>query len=131
MSEPVTRHRSDPRHAAVERAVKTAAMALLARDRTVAEVVAALTDAVAAISPADVSPREGVAAVRQSRRNAMLAELECLIQRGRGRAAPMLVARKFAADPHDMVEVASLARKLRRWRREKNGHCPIAGENIG
>jgi len=120
----------DPRQAAVERAVKSAALALLARDQTIAEVVAALTDAVAAISPADATPREGVAAVRQSRTRAMLAELDCLIQRGRGRAAPMLVARKFAADPHDTVEVASLARKLRRWRSKINGQCPkVASDN--
>jgi hypothetical protein len=122
---------ADPRQATVERAVKAAALALLARDQTPAEVVASLTDAVAAISPADTTPREGVAAVRQSRRGAMLAELERLERQGRGRAAAMVVAGKFAADPHDDVEVASLARKLRRWRHKKNGHCPFAGENVG
>jgi hypothetical protein len=123
---PVTKYRSDPRQAAVERAVKTAAMALLARDQTVAEVVAALTDAVAGEMPADVTPRETVAAVRQSRREKMVAELIRLEQEGRGRPAAMLVARKFASDPLDPIEVESLARKLRRWRREKNGHCPVA-----
>jgi hypothetical protein len=122
---------ADPRQAAVERAIRAAAMAILARDQTVAEIVAKLTDAVAGIAPADFSPREGIAAVRQSRRKAMLAELEALTQRGRGRAAPMLLARKFAADPHDSVEVTSLARKLRRWRNEKFGRCPLPGENIG
>jgi hypothetical protein len=114
------------RQAAVERAVKAAALALLSRDRTVAEVVAALADAVSADVPADTTPRESVAAVRQSRRERMVTELIRLEQKGRGRPAAMLVARKFASDPHDPIEVESLARKLRRWRREKNGHCPVA-----
>jgi L-serine deaminase len=47
---------SDPRRASVERAVNAAALALLARDQTVAEVVAALTNAVAGDIPADVTP---------------------------------------------------------------------------
>src|SRR3954447_26146395 len=122
---------ADARQAAVERAVKAAAMALLARDQTVAECVAGLTEAVTALAPASVTPREGVAAVLQSRSNAMLAELELLIQRGRGRAAPMLLARKFAADPHDTIEVASLARKLRRWRSKKSGQCPLPSNAMG
>jgi hypothetical protein len=127
MSEAVTMYRGDPRQAAaIERAVRAAALALLARDRTVAEVVAALTDAVAGEVPADITPRESVAAVRQSRREKMVAELIRLEQEGRGRPAAMVVARRFAADARDPVEVASLARKLRRWRREKNGQCPVS-----
>jgi hypothetical protein len=105
---------SDPRQAAVKRAVEAAAMALLARDQTVAEVVAALANAVDTIVPADVTPREGLAALRQSRRERMLDELERYERQGRGRAAVMLVARHFAADKHDPVEVASLRRKLNR-----------------
>jgi hypothetical protein len=115
MSEPVTR--SDPRLIAIERAIRGAALALLGRDQTVAEVVAALTNAVAGNAPADVTPRESVAAVRQSRREQMVAEVLRLEVQRRGRNAAMLVARKFASDPLDMVEVESLARKLRRWRR--------------
>jgi hypothetical protein len=106
----------DQRRASVERAVKAAALALLARDQTVAEVVAALARAVATDAPADVTPREDAAAARQSRREKMGAELDRLEQSGRGRSAAMLVARKFAGDPLDPVEVESLARKLRRWR---------------
>jgi hypothetical protein len=124
MSEAVTM--SDPRRASVERAVKAAALALLARDQTVAEVVAALTNAVAGVVPADLTPRESVAAVRQSRREKMVSELIRLEREGRGRPAAMLVARKFAGDPLDPIEVESLARKLRRWRREKSGQCPVA-----
>src|SRR5437016_3569386 len=111
--------RSDPRQAVVERAVRAAALALMARDQTIAEVVAALTDAVASVSPADITPREGIAAVRRSRRERMLEELARHERQGRGRDAVKLVARDFAADKHDTVEVASIARKLRRWREEK------------
>jgi thioesterase domain-containing protein len=121
----------DPRQAAVKRAVEAAAIALLARDQTVAEVVAALTDAVASIAPADVTPREGLAALRQSRREEMLDELARYERQGRGRDAAKMVARDFAADKRDAVEVASIARKLRRWRSEKNGQCPNATSELG
>ena len=59
MSDPVTKYRSDPRRPAIERAIRTATLALLARDQTVAEVVAALTDAVADEVPPDITPPEG------------------------------------------------------------------------
>jgi hypothetical protein len=108
----------DPRHAVVERAVKAAALALLSRDRTVAEVVAALAEAVAD-APGDVTPRESAAVARQSRRAKMITELIRLEQQGHGRSAAMLVARKFAGDPRDPIEVESLARQLRRWRARK------------
>jgi hypothetical protein len=107
---------SDSRVAVIEQAIKAIALARLARGQSVAEVVAALTDAGLDEMSAGSTPRESVAAVRQSQRKAMLAELERLVQLGRGRAGPMLVAHRFAADPRDPVEVASLARKLRRWR---------------
>jgi hypothetical protein len=42
-------------------------------------------DAVAADTPCDTSPRESVAAARQSRRKAMLEEFDRLEQLGRGR----------------------------------------------
>jgi hypothetical protein len=126
MSEDVARYRSDPRQPAIERAVKAAALALLARDLTIAEVVAALSDAVAGEMDSGVTPRESVAAVRQSKRERMVAELVRLEQDGRARASAMVVARKFASDPRDPVEVESLARKLRRWRCEKNGQCPVS-----
>jgi hypothetical protein len=114
------------RHAAIERAVKAAALALLSHDQTIAEVVATLANAVAGGEPADVTPREGVAAARQSRRDKMITDLIRLEQEGRGRPAATIVARRFASDPHDPTEVESLATKLRRWRRKKNGQCPVA-----
>jgi hypothetical protein len=114
---------SDPRLAAIESAVRETALKLWARDQTVAEIVEKLT--VVGAMPVD-TPRDGAAAVRESRRKAMLAELERIEQEGRGSAAAMLVARKFASDPLDPIEVESLATKLRRWRREKNGQCPVS-----
>jgi DNA-binding NarL/FixJ family response regulator len=113
MSDAVTKYRQWQ----VERAVKAAALALLSRDQTVAEVVAALAVVVDGELPADISPRERVAAVRQSRREQMLAELARHEGRGRKRDAVMKVARDFASDKLDGVEVASLVRKLHRWRR--------------
>jgi hypothetical protein len=115
---------SDPRLAAIERAVRETALKLWARNQTVTEIVEKLT--VVGAMPADITLRESVAAVRQSRRKEMLAELERLEQEGRKRDAVMVVAGDFAADASDTVEVDSLARKLRRWRREKNGQCPFA-----
>jgi hypothetical protein len=57
-------------------------------------------------------------------REQMVAELVRLEQEGRGRAAPMLIARKFAS-VLDPVEVESLARKLRRWRQNEIRTCPV------
>src|SRR5712671_618818 len=111
---------SDPRQVIVERAVRAAAMALWARESTVAEVVAALTDAVASIAPSDSTPREAVAALRQSRKQQMLDALARYQSQGRGRSAVMLVAREFAADKYDAVEVENHRRNLDRWRKEKS-----------
>jgi hypothetical protein len=121
----------DPRSPAIYLAVQRAALVLLKRETAVAEAVAVLRDAIAGGAPADATPRENVKAIRQSRREAMLAEMERYEQQGRGTAAATRVAQKFAADPLDPIEVESIARKLRRWRRQKSGHCPSAGENVG
>jgi len=97
---------ADPRQIAVERAVKVAALARLAREIGIAEALAVIATA------GGVTPRESVAAVCQSRQQQMIVELNRLEQEGRGRAAPMLVARKFVADPRDPIEVEILARDL-------------------
>ena len=121
---------TDPRQAAIESAVRATALRLLARDQTVAQVVAALA-VVAGEAP--ITPRESIAVVRQSRRERMVAELERLERQGRGRAAPMVVARDFASDARDPIEVASLARKLRRWRRKNSDtvRLPSPKSNTG
>jgi hypothetical protein len=124
MSKPV-----DPRSPAIFLAVQRAALVLLKRETASAEAIAVLAAAMAGDTPADVTPRENIKAVRRSRREKMLDELARHERRDRI-SAVNLVARAFAADKHDPVEVASLERKLRRWRDkrdEKNGHCPKAG----
>jgi hypothetical protein len=103
----------DPRLAAIERAVRETALKLWARDQTVTEIVAKLT--VVGEMPV-ITPREGVAAVRQARRDEMVAELIRREQEGRGRGAVMRIARDFAIDKFDDGEVNNLARNLRRWR---------------
>jgi hypothetical protein len=120
----------DPHHAIIERAVRAAALALWAREQTVAEVTAALAAAVASDAPADITPRERVAEARHARREKMVAEVIRLEREGRGRSAVMLVARKFAHDSLDAVELESLARALRRWRK-KIGQCPVACPKSG
>jgi hypothetical protein len=104
---------SDPRLAAIKRAVMETALKLWARDQTVTEIVAKLT--VVSEMPA-ITPREGVAAVRRSRREKMVGELIRREQEGPRRGAVMKVARNFASDRHDDDEVQTLARNLRRWR---------------
>lgn len=103
----MTEH-ADPRLAVIERAIRAAATTML-----------------------DITPREALAALSRSRREQMLDELARYERQGRGRAAAMLVARNFASDKHNSVEVASLARKLRRWRDEKSGQCPNVASEAG
>jgi hypothetical protein len=62
--------------------------------QTLAQILAALAE-----MAADGTPRERAAAVRESRREKMVDEVVRLEQEGRGREAPMLVARKNARDP--------------------------------
>jgi hypothetical protein len=112
---------NDARQAAIERAVRAVALGRLSE----VEAVAAIANAIAM-----PTPRENAAAARQSLREKMLAGLSRLEAEGRGRSAVMLVARKFASDPLDPIEVESLARKLRRWRGEKNGHWPFAESKL-
>jgi hypothetical protein len=104
----------DPRLAAIERVVRETALKLWARDQTVTEIVAKLT--VVSEMPA-ITPREGVAAVRRSRREKMVGELIRREQEGPKRGAVLKVARNFASDRHDDDEVQNLARNLRRWRK--------------
>jgi hypothetical protein len=116
----------DPHLAAVESALKAATLALKKRDRPAVEraimAIASLAlgqPAIEATEDQACTRREIATAVRTSRRKAMLAELERLKKLGHGRCAPMLAAKKFAMDPLDPVEVASLAQKIRRWLREE------------
>jgi hypothetical protein len=73
-----------------------------------------------------LTQREAASAARHARMEEMLGHIARLEATGKGRSACSLVARVYARDPFDPVEVESLARSLRRWRSEKNGHCPVA-----
>jgi hypothetical protein len=116
----------DPRQVTIERHVRAAALALLARERTVVEVVAALATAVGEM-PVDLTPREVVAAGRRAYRARVVAEIERLEKQGRGRAAASIIARSYAADVRDPIEVETLTNKFRRWRRgQKRANARLA-----
>ncbi len=67
--------------------------------------------------------REAIAAARRSRKQEMMREYRRLAGAGRARNAASIVARRFATDPLDLLEVAALADKVRRWARcEKSRH---------
>lgn len=108
------------RRAAVADAVLNAAEALLAHRVSVDDAVASVTMAIAGADTCrESSPRERIAAARGLRRREMLEEISRIERSGKGRAAAMIVARTFAIDAHDPVEIESLARQLRRWRQKK------------
>jgi hypothetical protein len=100
----------DLRLAAIERAVRETALKLWARDQTVSEIVAKLT--VVGEMPV-ITPREGVAAVRRSRRDEIMAAVARREREGHRRGTVKWAARKFANDPG---EVENLERSIRRWR---------------
>jgi hypothetical protein len=96
---------------AVERAI--------AAGLTPNQVIAALDRAVEAAADDGLTPRERQAAAGEARKGEMLAELERLRAGARARSAVMMVAKKFARDSLDPIEVASNARNLRRWAPKK------------
>jgi hypothetical protein len=111
---------SDPRQAAVERAVKAAALALLSREIGISEALAAVAAAMGGTKGEKgeaATPREFAAAMRRDHRASIVAEIVRLENEGRGRAAAMILARANAADPRDPVEIETLANRYRRWRR--------------
>jgi DNA-binding NarL/FixJ family response regulator len=113
--------------AAIRRAVRSAALALIARTQTPAQVIVALAAAVDGQVPTDVTPREAAAAARQAHLAHILAEIVRLEKDGHGRAAASILAKTHAADPRDPVEVETLANKYRRWvRSEKRASARLA-----
>jgi hypothetical protein len=94
----------DARQAAIKRAIGALASGVLTEAETFAKVINAIEE----------TPRESVAAARQSRRERMLAEYYRL-QPTLGRSTAATVARMHANDRRDPVEVESLTRQLRRW----------------
>ena len=110
--------------AAIELAAKNPTAKLPTREEAIAYAVRALAGA--ALPPDDRTPRERRREARQAQLEQMLNELERLEREGRGRNAVALIARKYASDPRDPVELASLERKLRYWRTRRNfGKSPV------
>jgi hypothetical protein len=117
---------SDPRQAAVRRALNAIAQALLARDIHISEVLAALAAPGDVAEGAAATPRELAAAGRKTHRERVVAEIVRLEQEGRRRAAASIVARQHAADARDPIEVETLTNKFRRWRRaERRAHARL------
>lgn len=114
---------TDPRQAAVERAVKAAATALLARDIGISEALAAVATAMGDTKDETATPREIAATGRQAHRAQVVAQIMRLENEGRGRAAASIVARMYAADVRDPIEVETLTNKFRRWRRTERRAC--------
>jgi hypothetical protein len=104
----------DPRLDAVEYAVKVKALAKLAREIGIAEALAVISAAKRGAETA--TPRESAAAARRSKRDEMVAELIRQEREGRRRGAVRRVARDFALDRRDPIEVETNSRNLRRWR---------------
>src|SRR5258706_654595 len=109
----------DPSRYSVERAVKSAALALLSREIGIGEALAAVAAAMGGGTKDETTtatPRELAAASRQAHRAQVVAQIVRL-EKERGRAAASIVARTHAADVHDPIEVETLTNKFRRWRR--------------
>jgi hypothetical protein len=129
------------RVAAVERAVRAEALALLDRNFTLGEVRAALARVCDALADGE-TPRERAAALRRSRNQEMLAErarrqsrkqemlayLSRLEGEGHGPAAVGMVAKKFS--PRDPTEQDSVARSLRRWRKKTDNPTSVRLVNL-
>lgn len=110
----------------IERAVKAAAQSLLARKITMSEALAVVATAMSNPEDETATPRELAAAAHQGHRASVVAEIARLEQEGKGRAAPMILARSNAVDARDPVEVETLANKYRRWRRaEKRANARL------
>jgi hypothetical protein len=75
------------------------------------------------------TPRESAAAAHRSKRDEMVAELIRQEKEGRRRGAVRRIARDFASDRRDPIEVASNERNLRRWRKIL-GQCPVGVSTI-
>lgn len=115
--------------AAIERAVRAAALKLYYGQATVAQVIETVASEINL--PTDNSPRENAQAVRKRRRDEIMAEYYRLEPKI-GMAAATRTAGKFVADPDDLVEIASLARSIRRWRDRDEilGQCPSTRPKI-
>lgn len=104
----------DDRRAAVEAAVRTAAINVLSRSTAIGDAIAQVATALAGVDvDLEATPRERIELARRARRAVMLAELDRLERSGHRRDAVGIVSRRYAVDP---MERESLQRWLRRHR---------------
>jgi hypothetical protein len=117
-------HPGSQRQAAIEYALRAAALKLLTRQISTAEALAAVGAAMNGDDETATTPRELAAVGLQAYRRQVLAEME---RERLGRNAAYIVARRHARDPADPVEVENLMNKFRRWRRsEKRARTRLA-----
>lgn len=130
---PSTFAKSSARRTAVQHAIRAISAAQAELSLPIEQVFALLAAEANADGRNDSTPREATAAARLARREQMMDELRRRQQGGMRRGLAKSVARMFARDPLDPIEVESLRRQLHRWWREdkKTGHCPVADQKIG
>jgi hypothetical protein len=107
---------TDPRRTAVERAVRLAAAALVSREIDISAALAVFAAAMRSGAEAvTATPREIAAAERLAHRARVVDEMVLLESQGRGTSAADIVARRYAADVNDPIEMETLKNKFRRW----------------
>jgi hypothetical protein len=102
----------------VQYALKAKALAQLAREIGIAEAVAVIKAAKEVPEDETATPRELAAELAGAKRDEMMAELIRQEKEGRRRGAVRRVARDYALDRHDPIEVETNERNLRRWRKK-------------
>jgi hypothetical protein len=120
---------SDPRHTAVERAVRVAAAALVSREIDISAALAVFAAAMRSngAEAETATPREIAAAERLAHRARVVDKMVLLESQGRGRDAADIVAHRYAADVNDPIEMETLKNKFRRWWRaeEKRAYARL------
>jgi hypothetical protein len=116
--------RASRRLADVQYALKAKLLAQIAREIGIAEAVALIKAAKEVPEAEAPTPRELAADDRRAKRDEMMAELIRQEKGGSGRGAVKRIARDYALDRRDPIEVETNARNLRRWRGKNCGQCP-------
>lgn len=100
----------------LERVVRSMGRKIYGRELSASEIAKLVNEAVAT---EDTTPREAAKRSQQAKRADMLVEIEALERQGREHEAVGIVARRHARDRNDSIEVESLERYLRRWRKKR------------
>jgi hypothetical protein len=113
----------------VQYALKAETLARLAREIGIGEALALIKAAKEVAEDETPTPRESAAAAHRSKRDEMVTELIRQEKEGRRRGAVMRIARDFASDPRDPIEVDTNARNLRRWREKIPDSVRLSSQN--